>query len=288
MTGFGRSTVEGEGLIWTVEVSSVNSRFLDVQVRLPRALSGAEFALRKRVGERVARGKFTANVSWDVIPGSEDAGRLNAALARSYIQQLKELQQSEGLEGQVSIEVVSGLPDLFVGASETSDREAREKLLLGALDSALKALQGMRASEGERLSEDIRKRLGDIRDELSGIEKEAEEYAVSLAERVQQRVRELFADVSIDPQRLAQEAAFLAERADITEECVRLSAHLDEFEATLRKGGEVGRRFNFLLQEMVRETNTIGSKTGELGVIRRVVRIKEELERVREQVQNIE
>ena len=126
------------------------------------------------------------------------------------------------------------------------------------------------------------------RGELAQIEKEGETYARCLAETVQKRVSELFEDVSIDPQRLAQEAAFLAERADITEERVRLTAHLDEFEVTVKRGGEVGRRFNFLLQEMVRETNTIGSKTGELTVIQRVVRVKEELEKVREQVQNLE
>jgi uncharacterized protein (TIGR00255 family) len=120
------------------------------------------------------------------------------------------------------------------------------------------------------------------------VEAEAETYAKGLAEKVQSRIKQLFGEVGMDPQRLAQEAVFLAERADVTEERIRLAAHLDEFEATLAKGGEVGRRFNFLLQEMVRETNTIGSKTGELSVIRRVVRIKEELEKVREQVQNLE
>jgi len=288
MTGFGRATVEGEGLLWTVEASSVNSRFLDAQVRLPRALSGAEFALRKRVGGFVKRGKVTINVSWDMLPGEDEAIRLNQSLARSYIKQLKELQKSEGLTGDVSIEVVSALPDLFASATDSGDREARERLLVGALDSALEALNRMRETEGAKLAGDVEERIGLIRTELAGIEKEAEVYAKSLAENVQKRVAELFADISIDPQRLAQEAAFLAERADITEERVRLAAHLDEFEATLGRGGEVGRRFNFLLQEMVRETNTIGSKTGELSVIQRVVKVKEELEKVREQVQNLE
>ena len=288
MTGFGRATVEGEGLLWTVEASSVNSRFLDAQVRLPRALSGAEFALRKRVGRFVKRGKVTINVSWDMLPGEDEAIRLNQSLARSYIKQLRELQKSERLTGDVSIEVVSALPDLFASATDSGDREARERLLVGALDSALEALNRMRETEGAKMAGDVEERIGLIRIELAGIEKEAEVYAKSLAENVQKRVAELFADISIDPQRLAQEAAFLAERADITEERVRLAAHLDEFEATLGRGGEVGRRFNFLLQEMVRETNTIGSKTGELSVIQRVVKVKEELEKVREQVQNLE
>jgi len=288
MTGFGRATVEGEGLLWTVEASSVNSRFLDAQVRLPRALAGAEFALRKRVGGFVKRGKVTINVSWDMLPGEDEAIRLNQSLARAYIKQLRELQKSEGLTGDVSIDVVSAMADLFSSATDTGDREARERILIGALESALEALNRMRETEGAKLAGDVEERIGLIRTELAGIEKEAEAYARSLAENVKKRVAELFEDISIDPQRLAQEAAFLAERADITEERVRLAAHLDEFEATLGRGGEVGRRFNFLLQEMVRETNTIGSKTGELSVIQRVVKVKEELEKVREQVQNLE
>jgi len=288
MTGFGRATVEGEGLLWTVEATSVNSRFLDVQVRLPRALAGAEFALRKRAGTHVKRGKVTINVSWDLLPGEEAAIRLNRPLALAYINQLKDLQESEGLGGEVSIEVVSALPDLFASATDGGDREARERLLVGALDTALEALNRMRQTEGTKLAADVKERIGLIRAELGGIEKEAEVYARCLAENVQKRVAELFEDVAIDAQKLAQEAAFLAERADITEERVRLGAHLDEFEATVGRGGEVGRRFNFLLQEMVRETNTIGSKTGELTVIQRVVKVKEELEKVREQVQNLE
>ena len=146
----------------------------------------------------------------------------------------------------------------------------------------------MRLTEGDKLGQDISERLAVIKLELSALESEAEGYAQALADKVQQRIQQLFSDLTLDPQRLAQEAAFLAERADVTEERIRLAAHIGEFEAALKKGGELGRRFNFLLQEMVRETNTIGSKTGELSVIRRVIKMKEELEKIREQVQNLE
>jgi uncharacterized protein (TIGR00255 family) len=288
MTGFGRAMTEADGMQWTIEVASVNSRFLDVAARLPRALAGTEFALRKRIGSRLSRGKVTLTVTWESLPNEVAGVRINAPLAKAYIKQLRELQSSSGVSGEVTIDLIAALPDLFSSATDSDDRESREATLLGALDLALDKLETMREAEGEKLGNDVVGRLETIHAELGHIESEAEAYARALAEKVKERVSQLFEDVTIEPQRLAQEAAFLAERADITEERVRLSAHIQEFQATLKKGGQVGRRFNFLLQEMVRETNTIGSKTGELTVIQRVMRIKEELEKIREQVQNLE
>jgi uncharacterized protein (TIGR00255 family) len=274
MTGFGRATAEADGMQWTIEVASVNSRFLDVGARLPRALAGTEFVLRKRIGSRLSRGKVTLTVTWENLPNEVAGVRINAPLAKAYIEQLKELQSSSGVSGEVTIDVIAALPDLFSSNTDSDDRDLREATLLGALDQALDKLETMREAEGEKLGKDVTSRLEAIHSELGHIESEAEAYARALAEKVKQR--------------LAQEAAFLAERADITEERVRLAAHIQEFQAALKKGGQVGRRFNFLLQEMVRETNTIGSKTGELTVIQRVMRIKEELEKIREQVQNLE
>ena len=272
MTGFGRAVVESDGMLWTIEVQSVNSRFLDVQVRLPRALTGIEFALRKRVGDFVARGKINITVTWEALPGKTAAVVVNRPVADAYIKQLKALRAEYDLAGDVSLETIAGLPDLFSGSLEAGDREAREAELQGALEEALNALNSM----------------GIIKVELAAVEAEAEGYALALADKVKVRIEQLFGDLSLDPQRLAQEAAFLAERADVTEERIRLAAHLGEFDAALKEGGQLGRRFNFLLQEMVRETNTIGSKTGELSVIRRVIKMKEELEKIREQVQNLE
>lgn len=288
MTGFGRAATEAEGMLWTIEISSVNSRFLEVQTRLPRLLAGLEFALRKRVGEVLSRGKITVSISWEVLPQAGTGVLVNRPMAEGYIMQLRELQAAYGLAGEVSVATIAALPDLFATALDGGDKEGREGRLLATVAQALDALENMRKTEGNRLGEDVAARIGLIRFELQSIESEAESYARSLAEKVQARIKQLFGEVGLDPQRIAQEAVFLAERADITEERIRLAAHLDEFEATLAKGGEVGRRFNFLLQEMVRETNTIGSKTGELSVIRRVVRIKEELEKIREQIQNLE
>jgi uncharacterized protein (TIGR00255 family) len=288
MTGFGRATAEADGMLWTLEVTSVNSRFLDVGARLPRALAGAEFALRKRIGTRLSRGKVTLTVTWENLPDEVAGVRINTPLARAYISQLKELQSSSGVGGEVTIDLIAALPDLFSSATDSGDRDSREATLLGALDEALDKLEAMREAEGDKLGNDITERLATIHRDLGHIESEAEAYAKALADKVKERVSQLFADVAIEPQRLAQEAAFLAERADITEERVRLTAHIQEFQTALKKGGQVGRRFNFLLQEMVRETNTIGSKTGELTVIQRVMHIKEELEKIREQVQNLE
>jgi uncharacterized protein (TIGR00255 family) len=288
MTGFGQASVEADGIVWTIEITSVNSRFLDVQLRLPRTLAGTEFSLRKRAVERLSRGKVTVTVTWENLSDKSVGSSLNTGLAESYVEQLRELKNKLKLSGDVSIDVIASLPDIFSSAFESGEKSVRDEKLLSALDEALKNLDDMRATEGGKLAEDINARLGMIRDELKCVEAEAESYARALADRIETKVKALLEEVSIEPQRLAQEAAFLAERADVTEERIRLAAHLDEFEKAVKKGGSVGRRFNFLLQEMVREVNTIGSKTGELTVIQRVVRMKEELEKVREQVQNLE
>lgn len=288
MTGFGRATAEADGMLWTIEVSSVNSRFLDVQARFPRSLAGAEFAIRRRVGEHLSRGKITVSISWEALPGLAAGARLNQSLADSYIKQINDLKARHSLPGEVSVELVAGLPELFTNPLDVGDKTGREDELLRALEVALRQLDGVRAAEGTRLGDDVRGRVRAIQSQLSQMELEAADYARNLAAKVQERVAKLFSDISIDPQRLAQEVALLAERADITEETVRLGVHLDEFLRILDEGGQVGRRFNFLLQEMVRETNTIGSKTGELAVIQRVVMVKEELEKIREQIQNLE
>lgn len=288
MTGFGRATAQSEGMLWTIEVSSVNSRFLEVQARFPRSLAGAEFAIRKRVGERLSRGKITVNASWESLPGEGGAAQVNHQMAESYIKQLNDLKAKYGLAGEVTVDLVAGLPELFSNALDSGDKGGREDELLKAVDAALAELDLMRATEGKSLGDDMQARVRLIQAQLAAMETEATEYARSIEVKVKERVAKLFAEVTIDPQRLAQEAAMLAERADITEETVRLGIHLSEFGKVLDQGGQVGRRLNFLLQEMLRETNTIGSKTGELTVIQRVVLVKEELEKIREQAQNLE
>jgi uncharacterized protein (TIGR00255 family) len=287
MTGFGRATAEADGMHWTIEVQSVNSRFLDVQIRLPRTLAAAEFALRKAAGESISRGKVSITVTWEALPGSGSTA-INHSAAGTYINQLRELKEEFGLAGDVSVDTLASLPDLFGGALEGDDAGRRESALLSALKEALAALDDMRATEGGKLGQDIAARIAAIQSELNLLGSEADQYAAALADRVHERIKQLFGDMPLDPARLAQEAAFLAERADVTEERIRLAAHLGEFARALRDGGQLGRRLNFLLQEMVRETNTIGSKTGELSVIRRVIKMKEELEKIREQVQNLE
>ena len=288
MTGFGRATTEADGMLWTIEIASVNSRFLDVQARFPRSLAGAEFAIRKRVGERISRGKITVTVTWEALPGEGGAAQVNHSLAESYIRQIQELKAKHKLAGEVTIDLIAGLPEIFANPLDSGDKAGREDELLKALDSALAQLDSARATEGKSLGADMLARLRAMQAQLGSMESEAGEYARNLEAKVKERVAKLFAEVTIEPQRLAQEAAMLAERADITEETVRLGVHLKEFAKVLEEGGQVGRRLNFLLQEMLRETNTIGSKTGELSVIQRVVLVKEELEKIREQAQNLE
>jgi uncharacterized protein (TIGR00255 family) len=286
MTGFGRGEVARDGHKVVIEISSVNGRHLEVSMRLPRWLLSLEAPLKAAVGKRLNRGKVFCQLT---LEREETAPTLvlNEPLADWYIETLKGLADKHNLSGGVEIGHLTRLPDLWIGQTSAPD-DHLESVLFEALSQATDQLVTAREAEGKALGIDLLARLKLIGEKLEAIKAEAERIPEAIREKLTARIEELIGSDQYDPQRLAQEIAYIAERADITEECVRLEVHLQHFEEALNSGGAVGRRLNFLLQEMNRETNTIGSKSQNIENSSAVVMIKEELERIREQVQNIE
>jgi uncharacterized protein (TIGR00255 family) len=286
MTGFGRGEVAGGGLKATFELSSVNSRFLEVSLRLPRWLLALEAPLRAVVDARLSRGKVYGQLNWERTEFAPTQA-FNEPLADWYIETLKRLAARHQMSGEFSVGSLVGISDLWTARNEAPD-ERIEAILREALTVALDQLQQSRGQEGRALAADLHGRLARIDELLRQIRALAAEVPQALRDKLANRVAELFGSGGYDPQRLAQEVAYMAERADITEECVRLEVHCRHFGAALDGPEAAGRRLNFLTQEMNREANTIGSKSvsGELSSV--VVELKEELERIREQVQNIE
>ncbi|MEW5701857.1 MAG: YicC/YloC family endoribonuclease [Candidatus Zixiibacteriota bacterium] len=286
MTGFGRGEVARDGFKATFELSSVNSRYLEVSLRLPRWLLALEAPLRAIVDARLSRGKVYGQLSWERTEWAPTQ-TFNEPLADWYIETLKGLAARHQMSAEFSVGALVGLSDLWSVRNESPDEQI-EALLREALTSALDQLQRSRESEGQALAADLTQRLARVDELLGQIRARAAEVPQALREKLTARVTELFGNGGYDPQRLAQEVAYMAERADITEECVRLDVHVRQFKTTLAGREAAGRRLNFLTQEMNREANTIGSKSASWELSTLVVELKEELERIREQVQNIE
>ncbi len=290
MTGYGRSEPSGAGSSrFTVEVRSVNNRYIDIQVKAPRELSVLEQRIRKSVQDRFSRGRFDVYIIRN--GDKESAGRLvvNETLAGQYISALKDLKARFGLGGDVDVSFLAGFQDLFALTEVKEDMEAVWQVLSDGLAHALKGLDDMRAEEGGALVRDISGRLETIDRLLSSIHELAPASVEAARTRMSDVLRKLLHEQP-DPVRLAQEIAILAERTDVTEELTRLGSHMKQFRALLAdpSGEAVGRKLDFLLQEMGRETNTIASKAMDAQISLSVVNIKAELEKIREQVQNIE
>ncbi|MCC7264999.1 MAG: YicC family protein [Candidatus Latescibacteria bacterium] len=287
MTGFGSGVAESQGLAARVEVRSVNSRFCEVQLRCPSRLQPLEAQVRERVAGRVSRGKVSVVVEWEEQGAVASQPALDEETARNYLRELEKLRQLGGLEGRPDLALVAGLPGVFKVAATAEVSEQAEELVLAALDQALDSFDQMRLAEGAALAADLRARVGQIEARLDLIAAWAAEARDRLREQLRDRINGLLRPGEIPEERLALEVVLLAERSDIAEEVVRFRSHNAQFVAALDKGGEVGRRLNFLLQEQNREANTISSKASEAQIVHLAVEVKEEVERLREQVQNL-
>jgi len=289
MTGFGRGEAERGGRVLIAETRSVNHRFLEMSMRLPRGLQMFEPKLRSRLEERVGRGKLSLTVSWK--GQREDGGTLivDLDLAERYVNALRDFRNRFGFREPVTLQQVSSMPDLFKWVEPELDPEESWVQLVDVTDRALEELVRMRELEGETLAKDFRLRLARVAEALSVIETRAPQRVVEAKDRLRARVVELLKDTAtVDEERLILEAAFQAERMDCTEECVRLRSHLDQTALCLVEGGPVGRKLNFIAQEMHREANTIGAKAQDTVIATQVIVLKEEIEILREQVQNVE
>lgn len=288
MTGYGRGEVSNGQRKVTVEVRSVNHRFSEVVIRMPKELSPLEERIRNLVQAKVSRGRIDVLITREDSRSRRRKVEVDKDLAVSYYEGLKELQQTLGLKAQTRLELIARLPDVFLLTEVPEDLEEFWRGLSVAVDRALDEMLAMRGREGERLRADLLERLRGIEDHTAAIEARAPQVVEEYRRRLADRVKEVLPGVTVDEGRLATEVVLFAERSSITEEIVRLRSHLAQMREGLGSSEAVGRRLDFLLQEMNREINTIGSKSADGDIAKAVIDVKSELEKIREQVQNIE
>ncbi|KLU60517.1 hypothetical protein CEB3_c33680 [Peptococcaceae bacterium CEB3] len=288
MTGFGRGEANGRGYRVTVELKSVNHRFLEVVARLPRPYGGLEDRVRKVIQASVRRGRIEVYINTVETEERKRLVKVDKELALSYDKTLKELASTLQTSYDTDIYRLAVLPEVLEVEEPEVDLEAVWQVWAGALEQALDRFNEMRRAEGVKLAQDMQKRLEGIGEDLGLIEGRAETLPAEYREKLKERIQILLAETVVDEARLLNEAAFFADKVSITEELVRLRSHIMQSGSALQAAEPSGRKLDFLLQEMNREINTIGSKANDLAVAEAVIRVKSELEKIREQVQNIE
>ncbi len=288
MTGFGRGEYQGDGVHVEVEVKSFNHRYCDVFPHLPRRLNSLEGQLRNLVKQRVSRGRIEIAVQSDLASLADQKLELDLNVARDLHLALKALQENLALPGEIRLETMANFKEIFSRKEVEMDVEKEWAAIQVALEGALNGLESMRREEGAVLHRDFGQRLKTVEEIVGAIEGKALLALQACRERLAQRVKELSGGIAVDEGRLAQEVAYLAERSDISEELVRIRSHIRQFREMLDRAEPMGRKLEFILQEINREANTIGSKANDAGIAQMTVDIKAELEKMREQVQNVE
>lgn len=290
MTGYGRGEAAQNGRKITVELRSVNNRYLDCSVKMPRAYIFAEDAIKTRVGQSISRGKVDVFINIAHTGGEAYAVTVNENLAKAYIDALQQL--SALGEGQVKNDCratdLARFPDVLTVEKQEEDLEAVAAEICAVLDLALEDFDRMRTREGEKLAADILSRAATIEEYTGKVEQRSPQTIGEYRARLENKMREVLENTQLDESRILTEAAIFADKVAVDEETVRLRSHLEQLRDMLGKGGATGRKLDFLIQEFNRETNTIGSKCNDIEISRMVVDMKAEIEKIREQVQNIE
>lgn len=290
MTGFGRHEIQNEDYTCKVEIRSVNARFLEANVRLPKSLSNLELPIKKQLKARCARGSFDVSLNVNRTNETDSAEievKPNLALAAQYYKAYAEIQVQLGVKGEIDINTLLSIKDMVKTEIATPD-PSREDLMLKTVDEALSALITMREEEGANLQTDVLSRIDAIEKQAEFIKSRQFLMVTEYKSKLGERIKVLSEGVDLDESRLAQEAAVLAERCDVSEEITRLESHLQQFRNFAHSPEPMGRKLEFITQEINRETNTIGSKTIDSLVSQSVIEIKSDLEKIREQLQNIE
>jgi uncharacterized protein (TIGR00255 family) len=288
MTGYGRAESALEGKRIVVEIKSLNHRYLEVSVRLPNTLAALEMEIKKKINARFSRGKIEVSIRMDAN-GAMDKGAssaLNIPLLKSYYSLLSRMKHELNMKDEITLAMMAAFKDVFVPPDD--DPASVWPRVEGMLDEAANTLTVMREKEGEMLCRDLRERISVVGKHIGAIESRVPKVLVAYQKRLTERIKELAGDMEMDASRLMQEVAIMAEKSDITEEIVRLRSHMDQLIDMLHSGEAVGRKVDFLIQEMGREVNTVGSKSSDVEISRNVIEVKSELTRIREQVQNLE
>ena len=288
MTGYGRAREMRGGRDITVEVRSVNNRYLDCTVKMPRAYIFAEDAIKGRVQKAVSRGKVDVFVTIDATGADETVVAVNEPLARGYYDALMRLKDTFWLEGTVTPDMLARFPDVLTVTKAEEDVEAIAADICAVLDDALTSYNAMRAVEGEKLAADVAGRVTTIETVVGKVEERSPQTVAAYRQRLETKMQEVLQSTAIDESRILTEAAIFADKIAVDEETVRLRSHIAQLRAMLVSDEPVGRKLDFLIQEVNRECNTIGSKCNDLTIAQDVVNMKAEVEKIREQVQNME
>lgn len=288
MTGFGRAEVEEEGRKLTVELKTVNHRFLDINIRIPRTLGFTEELVRKTIKDRLSRGRVDVFINYSALAGDAKSVSADIGLMRSYLKAARNAAEEAGVVDDLQLSDMIRIPDIIVIEEEREDEDRLSRLVETASIKALEALEGMRLREGESLKINILECLDALEAVRQRIDQKKDEVVAEYAIKLKQRIAELIANTEIDEARFNTEVALMADRADVTEEIVRLGTHISEFAKAAGDADAVGRKLDFMVQEMNREMNTIGSKSQDYDITSAVIEGKSIIEKIREQVQNIE
>ena len=288
MTGYGRAEESVNGCTITVELRSVNNRYLDCNVRIPRLYLFAEDAIKARVQNTISRGKVDVFVTLDNAGADKVQVSVNKPVADGYYAALKSLAEEYHLSDDISVSLLSRFPEVLLAEKAEEDVEQMAKDICSVLDRALADFDQMRTREGERLRDDILSRAETIEAKVALVEERSPQTVSEYRARLEAKMNEVLANTQLDPARILTEAAIFADKITVDEETVRLRSHIGQLREMLAKGGAIGRKLDFLIQEFNREANTIGSKCSDIEIARHVVDVKAEIEKIREQVQNIE
>uniref|UniRef100_UPI0040286924 YicC/YloC family endoribonuclease n=1 Tax=Eubacterium sp. TaxID=142586 RepID=UPI0040286924 len=288
MTGFGRAMAEKDGYVISVELKSVNHRYFEFNCRLPRQYGFAEEKLKSYVNSKVSRGKVDCFLGIEALDTDNADVVVNHTLASAYIKAMNELAQEYSLKNDISSVSISRFPDVFVLKKADEDEEKLWGYIKEVADEAIEKFVAMRETEGEQMKKDVLSRADYILDCVSFIESRSPQTIKEYNDKLIARVHELIGDASLDENRIIQEVAIYADKVAVAEETVRLRSHISQLKEFLESSEPIGRKMDFLVQEINRETNTIGSKACDVDIARKVVDIKAEVEKIREQIQNIE
>ena len=288
MTGYGKSTLEINSSKYQVEIKSLNHRYLDISIRMPKQLSYLEETIKQQISSKISRGKIDVFISWENNSIEGRTIKINTALAKAYIEELRKLAEEENLSDNIEVNDIARYPDVLI-VQENQEDETIKNEIIEVVNKAVNNLVEMKQNEGIKIAEDLQKRLDYIQEEVNKVKEFStgliNEYIVKLEERIKELLPN---NQEIDKNRLMQEIVIYADKCSIEEEVTRLNSHIGQFKEFLKSDETVGKKLDFIIQEMNRETNTIGSKSNNLNITNGVIDMKTEIENLREQVQNIE
>ena len=288
MTGYGKSTLEINSRKYQVEIKSLNHRYLDISIRMPKQLSYLEETIKQQISSKISRGKIDVFISWENNSIEGRTIKINTALAKAYIEELRKLAEEENLSDNIEVNDIARYPDVLI-VQENQEDETIKNEIIEVVNKAVNNLVEMKQNEGIKIAEDLQKRLDYIQEKVNKVKEFStgliNEYIVKLEERIKELLPN---NQEIDKNRLMQEVVIYADKCSIEEEVTRLNSHIGQFKEFLKSDEAVGKKLDFIIQEMNRETNTIGSKSNNLNITNGVIDMKTEIENLREQVQNIE